>query len=78
MRFFEASIETVILRFYLIMAIVIVSFFSGLYLFALLVVPLLIGTMLGVSFKSEERNSLGAESILDMETKTINAYKSAA
>jgi len=78
MRFFEASVYTLVLRFNLLMAIVIVSFFSGLYFFALLSVPLLVGTLLGVSFKHKKGNALRSVAVSSNEVKSMKALKTAA
>ena len=50
MTYFTASIQTVILRFYLMMAVVIGSFFAGFPVLAILALPILLSIMTGVSF----------------------------
>jgi hypothetical protein len=50
MQFFSISIATAILRFYLMMALVIVPFFLGAPLFALLACPVFLSTILGIKF----------------------------
>ena len=60
MRMFEASVQTVILRFYLMMAVVIGSFFAGVPWLALLSLPILLSAMLGVSFKGKQGATIKA------------------
>ena len=76
MRLFEASIQTVVLRFYLLMAVVLVSIFSGIYPLALLALPILIVTMLGVSFKTKVANEAN-QTVLNTKTDSVS-YKTAA
>ncbi|MGB3799796.1 MAG: hypothetical protein WA952_08255 [Lewinella sp.] len=51
MRFFAIPLYGVILRYYLMMAVVIIAGFSGLYFLALLALPIFLSAFLGVSFK---------------------------
>lgn len=57
MKITSASFETVILRFYLMMIIVISSFFSGYPIFAILAVPVFLSALAGVSFKKDKPRS---------------------
>ena len=50
MRFFELSIPGVIMRFYLMMAIVLVAGFTGVWALSILALPVLISCMTGASF----------------------------
>ncbi len=52
MRCFAIPIYECILRYYLMMAVVIIAGFSGLYLLALLALPIFLSAILGISFKS--------------------------
>lgn len=52
MKPFTASFETIVLRFYLLMLVVIAPFFMGVPMLALLAVPLFFITLLGISFKA--------------------------
>lgn len=54
MKPFEAKVETIILRYYLLMAVVIIPFFIGLPLLALAALPIFIIAILGISFNSSE------------------------
>jgi len=54
MKITTASFTTVILRFYLMMAIVLLAFFSGYPAFAVLAVPVFLSGLAGVSFKKEK------------------------
>lgn len=47
------SLANTIMRYYLLMAIVLVGGFSGLWWFALLALPVFVSTLLGVSIKWE-------------------------
>jgi len=50
LKFFELSVSGVVLRFYLMMAVVIGAGFSGNWLFGLLALPIFLSIMLGVKF----------------------------
>ena len=51
MKLFSLNFSTLILRFYLMMGIVIVSFFIGFPLVAILALPVLFISMMGMEFK---------------------------
>jgi len=51
MKMFDASVESIIWRFYLLMAVVIVPFTIGVPILALLALPVFLSALLGVSFK---------------------------
>ena len=51
MKAFEASFETVILRFSLMMAVVIISFIAGLPFLALIAVPIFLSALMGIKFE---------------------------
>ncbi|MEP6647549.1 MAG: hypothetical protein ABJC12_10720 [Saprospiraceae bacterium] len=50
MKLFSLNFTTLILRFYLLMAIVIGSFFAGLPWLAILSLPVFMSSMMGMSF----------------------------
>ena len=50
LKAFDLNFGTVILRFYLMMAVVITAGFTGLWLLGLLALPIFISIMMGVSF----------------------------
>lgn len=54
MRFFACTFNYVLIRFFLMMAFVIVGLFAGQPLMALLALPLFLSAVLGVSFLPEE------------------------
>lgn len=58
MTFFNASFSTIILRFYLIMAIVIGAFFSGMPYLAALALPIVISAMAGVTFNTKKTSHI--------------------
>jgi len=49
-EFFNIDLKAVMIRFYLMMAAVIIGMFSGIAVIAFLAFPLFISTILGVSF----------------------------
>jgi len=58
MTYFNLGIDTLILRFYLLMLVVIVSIFGGFPIAAFLAVPIFLSGMLGVNFKSKKSKSV--------------------
>ena len=54
MEFFSIGIATVILRFFLMMAVIIVGVFSGQWWMAALGLPIFLSIMLGVGVKKDE------------------------
>lgn len=50
MKFFEASLGTIVTRFYLMMAVIIVAVFAKIWLLAYLALPIFLSAMLGVKF----------------------------
>lgn len=54
MTFFTASFETVVLRFALMMATIIVPFFIGAPYLAIIALPIFLSAMTAVSFSSNE------------------------
>lgn len=54
MKAFEAKVETIIWRYYLLMAVVIIPFFLGIPLLSLFALPLFLIAILGISFKKEK------------------------
>lgn len=51
MTYFTASIQTIVLRFFLMMAIIIVAIFAGVPYLAILSLPVFISAMVGLSFQ---------------------------
>ncbi len=51
MRFFAIPFYDVVLRYYLMMAVVLIAGFSGLYFLALLALPIFLSAFLGISFR---------------------------
>lgn len=52
MKFLSLSVATLIVRFYLVMAICIIAGFSGLWFLAILALPVFFSALLGMEFKS--------------------------
>jgi cell division protein FtsW (lipid II flippase) len=64
MTFFEASIGTIVIRFFLLVAIVIIAGFSGQWWISIFALPVLLSAMTGVSFK-RNKNQMAKHSTLD-------------
>ena len=56
LKTFDLNIGTVILRFYLMMAVVIIAGFSGYWLMAFMALPIFLSIMLGISFKKKSED----------------------
>ncbi|WP_116125433.1 hypothetical protein [Lewinella sp. IMCC34183] len=52
MRFYAITFDKVVIRFYLMMAVVLIGMFSGYYAIALLALPLFLSAILGIQFGS--------------------------
>lgn len=57
MKFYEATIGTIVIRFFLLMAIVIIAGFTGQWWLSIIALPILLSAMAGVSFKSDKRDT---------------------
>ncbi len=57
MKLFEASFSTVLIRFYLMMAVVLIGFTTGYYYLAFLAVPLFMSAIMGIKFTSDDKSS---------------------
>ena len=78
MTFFTASIQTIILRFYLMMGVVIASFFAGFPIFAILALPIFLSIMAGVSFgkvNPPQKVKVGAKQTVMMPQSTTPQQK---
>ena len=56
MTYFTASFETITLRFFLMMAIIIGSFFSGFPILGILALPVFLSALTGVSFTTKAKS----------------------
>ncbi|MEL6970035.1 MAG: hypothetical protein AAFZ63_15880 [Bacteroidota bacterium] len=54
MEFFSINIATVIIRFFLMMAVIIIGVFSGQWWLTVLGLPIFLSVMLGISFKRKQ------------------------
>lgn len=73
MKFFEADVVTLVLRLYLMMAVVIGAFVSGLYFLAILALPIFLSVMTGVKielFKKEKKTHMKLAKKLEVNTNT--------
>jgi len=70
MKFLQLPLDTLMYRFYLMMAIVIVAGFTGLWFVAMLALPVFFSALLGISFNQiktiRRRNTMASP---DMKTK---------
>ncbi len=55
MKFFGINLAQMLLRYYAMMLVVIVAGFIGQWWLALLAFPIFIGTMMGLSFKKDDK-----------------------
>lgn len=55
MKPFTASLDVTFMRYLLMMLVVFIGFFSGIYVLAGLALPILLITLLGVSFKEKKK-----------------------
>lgn len=58
MRFFHLSITGLILRFYLLMTVVIVAGFTGIWALSLLALPIFLSCMLGIAAERKPATAL--------------------
>lgn len=56
MKFFEASIETIVIRFYIMMAAVIIPFLIGIPALAIIALPIFLSALMGVKFNWSIKN----------------------
>ena len=72
MRFFDINLVTVMVRFYLMMAVVIIGIFSGQVWLAGLALPIFLSVMLGITFRKEDNSKKAniKKSINKVEKKT--------
>jgi len=71
MKFFAINMGTEILRYYLMMAVVIVAGFSEQWLLALLGLPIFLRTILGVQFILKEQVSSTKAKVVFMKSKNV-------
>ncbi len=64
MRFFSASFDTILWRFYLMMVVVIAPFVLGVPFLAILALPIFLSTMLGVSFKKPSTGKMKNKAVI--------------
>ncbi|MEL6657085.1 MAG: hypothetical protein AAFY48_12140 [Bacteroidota bacterium] len=72
MEFFSINIATVIIRFFLMMAVIIIGVFSGQWWLTVLGLPIFLSVMLGISFKRKQAQATAGVS------RTITQNASAA
>ncbi|HKK76172.1 MAG TPA: hypothetical protein VJ953_13920 [Saprospiraceae bacterium] len=71
MQYFNISLVTVMLRFYLMMGFVIVGVFTGMHLLTILALPTFLSIMLGITFKKEKKKATTAS--IPRQNKQKNA-----
>ena len=57
MEFFNINIATVIIRFFLMMAVIIAGVFTGQWWLTVLGLPIFLSVMLGISFKKKQETA---------------------
>lgn len=62
MKFFELEIDKIIIRYYLMMAAVIVPFLIGVPLLAILALPIFLSALMGIKFEFGVKESKGSVS----------------
>lgn len=70
MKMFEAKFGTIVLRYYLMMAVVVGAFFFDLPFLAILAIPIFLSAMMGVSLKAgkvfnEEKHFIDQKQIVE-------------
>jgi hypothetical protein len=60
MRFYAITFDKVLIRFYLMMGVVLLGMFSGIYAIALLALPLFLSAILGIEFSAPAPIAIGA------------------
>lgn len=78
MTYFTASFETIILRLYLLMAVVIIPFLIGAPILSLIALPIFLSCMLGISIKNGETPKNNNTSKLNLETNARLSQPKAA
>ncbi|MEM9547777.1 MAG: hypothetical protein AAGA77_17475 [Bacteroidota bacterium] len=76
MTFFSASFQTVLLRYFLMMAVIIVAFTAGYPMLAVLAFPIFISAFTAVSFTS--KTSQAKQEKMRKDVKEINMVNTAA
>lgn len=69
MKVFEANFATVIKRFYLMMAVVLIAGFTGLWWLAILALPILLSSMLCVKFFDKKEETIHAGKMVRMKNE---------
>jgi hypothetical protein len=61
MEFFNISVSTIVMRFFLMMGVIITGVFTGQYWLVVLGLPIFLSAMLGVGFKSKAKDAKDAK-----------------
>lgn len=56
MEFFNISVSTIVMRFFLMMGVIITGVFTGQYWLVVLGLPIFLSAMLGVGFKTKNKD----------------------
>ncbi|MCB0522053.1 MAG: hypothetical protein H6577_14455 [Lewinellaceae bacterium] len=70
MKFFGLSLDTLLLRYFLMMAIIIVAGFVGQWWLAILAFPIFMSTIMGISFKSKNKEVKAEGKMVKMQQGT--------
>ena len=73
MKMFEANFGTIILRYYLLMAVIVAAFFSGYYFLALLAVPIFISALMGTKFTGNNKTTVRTDHSMNDAVDLVQA-----
>ena len=71
MKYFKAKLSTIVLRFYLMMAVVLIAGFTGLWWLAVLALPIFLSCMLCVSFSGGNKLEEKASKVIKMKNESV-------
>jgi hypothetical protein len=77
MKLYQLSISTLILRFYILMAIVIIAGFSGMLLLSILALPVFFSCLMGLQFskmKTVKKTHKAGRTDLHTKTQQVTAH----
>lgn len=69
MKVFETSFANVLIRFYLMMAVVITAGFTGFWALGLLALPLFLGAILGLGKEEEVKKTTSVKTMITREKR---------
>jgi len=73
MKVFEANFATIMIRYYLLVAVIVAAFFTGIPIIGLLAIPIFLSALLGVSFRSSKRSNVRDAHDLSPDSGVLHA-----